>query len=106
MSALLCALSQIGVVPALKFAVLMCGSAGAWMQYVRDLPNVVPIAVPSLHVLGELDEYLESGKLVLPAFVDPVVVYHPDTHRPLPSKRDQSLEVVGKIISFMEQHDA
>ncbi|XP_075760580.1 esterase OVCA2 [Pelodiscus sinensis] len=82
LAAMVCALQQRGDprFPPVRFAILVAGFASRAVPhraYYRE-----PIALPSLHVLGETDRVIPAalGRQLAAHFVQPVVLTHPGGH--------------------------
>ncbi|OMO72985.1 Serine hydrolase FSH [Corchorus olitorius] len=93
-------------VPKIKFLILISGGKFGGIKI--GLPELtltafsVPLELPSLHIIGDLDRFrLESIEL-MEAFVDPFVIYHPEGHT-IPKLDEKSLEVVFAFIERIQE---
>ncbi|GJR52182.1 serine hydrolase FSH [Tanacetum coccineum] len=71
-------------VPKVKFVIIASGAKFGSSKF--GIPKLasasfkIPIITPSLHLIGETDVIKEGGIDLLEAFVDPIVIYHPNGH--------------------------
>ena len=83
----------------------MSGSRSGWDKQLADLLQT-PLSTPSLHTIGDQDEYKESGEQLALLYATPKVLTHADNHRPLPSKKAAALHIVGEILDFINAKTA
>ncbi|KAI8536287.1 hypothetical protein RHMOL_Rhmol10G0245700 [Rhododendron molle] len=73
-------------VPKIKYVILMSGGKFGGSVSKFACPKLAanafssPVQCPSLHIIGEMDYFKESGIELLDSFVDPVVINHPRGH--------------------------
>ena len=85
--------------PLWRFAIVACGAD----QLMRlQAPAVEkPIAVPSLHLVGELDLLRPDSEVLATRFDQPLVVYHPYGHE-LPLQLMTQRPIVDKVRDFVQ----
>jgi len=70
---------------------------------VDDHPDIFdsPVAVPSMHLIGEQDGLKTLSVELTQRYLNPAVLYHTADHRPLPAKPDECLQVLAAIEAFI-----
>ncbi|OMO56214.1 hypothetical protein CCACVL1_26694 [Corchorus capsularis] len=93
-------------VPKIKFVILIAGAKFGGIKL--GLPKLastafsVPLELPSLHIIGDLDRIKPQSIELMEAFVDPFVIYHPEGHT-IPKLDEKSLEVMFAFIERIQE---
>jgi hypothetical protein len=87
--------------PNFKFVVSMAAVEDGWKNQLGDL-FLAPLKTPSIHIVGQKDEYLDGLKRAIPVYDSPRVIWHAEGHRPFPAAKPAALLIVDQILNFVD----
>jgi hypothetical protein len=99
---ILAAQAVAGLGVPLSFIVHHGGTGAAWTW---RFPNLFsePLRIPSLHVTGLQDPFLQGKAVHADLYDSPEVETHSEDHRPYPRDRNEAKVLTGRVLAFMQK---
>mmetsp|Transcript_123826 Transcript_123826/g.300633 ORF Transcript_123826/g.300633 Transcript_123826/m.300633 type:complete len:372 (-) Transcript_123826:15-1130(-) len=101
LATLLAAQAVAGLGAPLSFAVHHGGTGSAWTWRFPHLFGE-PLRIPSLHVTGLQDPFLQGRPVHAELYAEPETEVHSGDHRPYPRDRDEAQVLTARVLAFMQ----